>query len=186
MSSKLGSLHYRLDGADRIVETGSGWDEFAHANDGAGSGAADILHRKIYDFITDKPVQLITQSLLEHARKRAVPFSVPFRCDGPSCMREMKMTLAADANGEVDIQTEVVRKIPRMLARLLDRRARRSNDLIHICAWCKCILHEGSWIEIDVAVSKLGYFTEELLPQLSHGICPACDAAVSAQMEQLS
>jgi len=48
-----------------------------------------------------------------------------------------------------------------------------------ICSWCKKILVKDDWSEIEEAACKLGLLEADVLPQLSHGICPPCRAAFS-------
>ena len=60
---------------------------------------------------------------------------------------------------------------------LLDARVDRSEELLFICSWCKRIeLPDDGWTEVEPGVRKLDLFGATALPQLSHSICPECEA----------
>ena len=67
---------------------------------------------------------------------------------------------------------------------LLDTNALHSDDLIHICGWCKRVdVGQENWEEIEEAVKTLGVFEQEKLPQITHGMCSDC---YKAMLEQLA
>ncbi|MEJ7699195.1 MAG: Crp/Fnr family transcriptional regulator [Pyrinomonadaceae bacterium] len=67
---------------------------------------------------------------------------------------------------------------------LLDTNALHSDDLIHICSWCKRVdVGQENWEEIEEAVKTLGVFEQEKLPQITHGICSDC---YKTMLEQLA
>lgn len=42
----------------------------------------------------------------------------------------------------------------------------------------------GGWGEVEQAVKELGLFIGETLPMISHGMCPACYAAVDTALAE--
>ena len=60
---------------------------------------------------------------------------------------------------------------------LLEARVDRSEELLFICSWCKRIeLPDDGWTEVEPGGRKLDLFGATALPQLSHSICPECEA----------
>ena len=46
---------------------------------------------------------------------------------------------------------------------------------LSICSWCKRIqLSDDTWAEVEIAIRNLNLFQSDLLPGLTHGICPDC------------
>jgi hypothetical protein len=68
---------------------------------------------------------------------------------------------------------------------LLARSAPRSERRLGACGWCSRIkLGEDRWVGAETVVSELKLFEQERLPQLAHGICAACLAAVRRDLER--
>jgi hypothetical protein len=47
--------------------------------------------------------------------------------------------------------------------------ANRLESLLHVCAWCKQIRDEGSWMSLERYIERSG-------SPLTHGICESCRA----------
>ena len=47
---------------------------------------------------------------------------------------------------------------------------RRLETLLHVCAWCKQIRDQGSWVTLE------SYLQKQTGTPLTHGICPSCTA----------
>jgi hypothetical protein len=43
-----------------------------------------------------------------------------------------------------------------------------------MCGWCKRVSVRNTWVEVEDAVLELRLFEREVLPDLTHGICPGC------------
>jgi hypothetical protein len=83
----------------------------------------------------------------------------------------------------VCFKSTVERQEPREPVALLDPNSQRSTDVIIVCSWCKNIkIGDDQWVEIEEAVARLGLFNADYLPQLSHGICPACSESVWSEL----
>jgi hypothetical protein len=174
MTAHTKEMSYLVDGHDRIIDVGPGWDEFAAANDGDGAYAAEVLNRPLSDFITGPDVQTVIKALLRRARTLKRPLTFPFRCDAPDRMRHMTVTMTPTSSDLVGVRTTILREEFREPAPVLNRRAERSDDVVRICAWCNRINVDGTWREIDEVVDQLGLFNHGLVPSLSHGICDDC------------
>jgi hypothetical protein len=52
---------------------------------------------------------------------------------------------------------------------------------------CKKIaVSENKWEDLEVAVNKMKLFEKKVLPQLTHGICHACDHTVREEIDKIS
>ena len=92
------------------------------------------------------------------------------------------MNVTALENGGVRFETRTLQSVDRPPQRLLDRYASRASDLLRICGWCKSVEVGGAWKEVEEAVDSLRLFERPRLPELTHGICYACYAGLSAKL----
>ncbi|MCM2258754.1 MAG: hypothetical protein NDJ94_24230 [Vicinamibacteria bacterium] len=169
-------ITYRIDAQDRLTELSGDWDQFAQANGAPELAAAALRGKPLPALVSGTEMQSLTAMLLKRARE-AGAVEVPFRCDAPDERRFLTMELRRDAEDGVAIETRLVRAEPRPPVALLDARLPRTDELLVICSWCKCVrLPTQEWVEVEAAVEALGLFQEAQLPQLSHGICPPCRA----------
>ncbi len=58
-------------------------------------------------------------------------------------------------------------------------RTNRTDDILSVCSWCKAVLADQAWLEVEQAVMRLRLFAADALPRISHGICPACSERLS-------
>jgi P-type Cu+ transporter len=95
-------------------------------------------------------------------------------CDSPELRRLLEMHIRALPGGQVEFCSRVLRLERRAPVRLLDPAVRRRRgDPLQICSWCKAVLVQTAWLEVEAAMQRLGASDADL-PPLSHGICPAC------------
>ena len=166
---------YELDAADCLVEVNDAWDVFGAANYANDFLESLVLRRSIWDFIVDRETRLIYEMMFQKVREQGSVVTFPFRCDAPNRRRFMQMELSPLGNKHIRIVSRVLHEEERTYVALLDPTQVRSNDFITICSWCKKIeLPSGAWAEVEEALVTLDLFADPLLPQLSHGICPAC------------
>jgi hypothetical protein len=66
------------------------------------------------------------------------------------------------------------------VTRRLVRRLRYLEEFLRVCAWCKKVDLDGSWVSLEK------YFDAELDTQTTHGICPACAAKQKEELAQLA
>jgi hypothetical protein len=166
---------YQVDKGDRICDVNAAWSAFASANQGAHLLPPAVLGQSLWDAITDPTTRLVYRALLARVRSGAGPVRFLVRCDAPDRRRLLEMRIMTTDTGGVAFSSAVVAEEPRPRVSLLDVDARRSAEILPACGWCMRVrLADGSWVEIEEAVSALALFESEVLPQLSHGMCPSC------------
>jgi len=134
-----------------------------------------IKYSPIWDFIYDTETRHIYRMLLEKVRANPVSVRFPFRCDAPDRRRFMEMEILPLNESGVQFNTVLVREEEREPVRLLDAFEARSEKIIRMCSWCKCIiLHDGSCLDVEEAIRRMDLFKEPKLPQISHGACASC------------
>lgn len=167
-------IQYQINEDDKLIYVNEAWQRSV-IRDGYRELQADhILHRYLFDFITDSTTRMVYRDLLVRVRGgHAAKFS--FRCDAPAQRRWMEMTIRRVERGVVEFSTHLLRKEDRLPMPLFDLTLPRSNTFLHLCSWCKQVKIKGNlWVEVEEAVADLHLFEHSLLPELSHGICPSC------------
>jgi hypothetical protein len=95
------------------------------------------------------------------------------------------MTIRPRPDRLVEFTTRELHVETRYPLLLLARSALRSERRLGACGWCSRIkLGEDRWVEAETVVRELRLFEEERLPQLAHGICVTCLAAVRRDLER--
>jgi hypothetical protein len=60
----------------------------------------------------------------------------------------------------------------------------RSGAFLTMCSMCKKLaVNETDWDEVEPGLNKLNVFGHYPLPQITHGICPACYKAAMGGLE---
>lgn len=176
-------VRYRIDRHDRLVEVNDGWAAFSTTNGGPGSRSA-LVGRPIWDFISDATTIHIYQTLVRRARQRDLPARLQFRCDAPDRRRLLSMAILPAADGEVLFAIDSLREQSRPAVVLLDAGRPRGETFLTMCGWCaRARVTEGQWLEVEQAIAAVGLFTGEALPQLTHGICPACSERLTTGLD---
>jgi hypothetical protein len=170
-------LSYVVDATNRIVEIEGPWDEFATANGSPELTRAAVLGRSLFAFVTGADAIEVVSLLLARAHSTGA-FEVGFRCDAPTRRRFMRLELRPEPYGCVRSLSRLVREEERAAQPLLDPSTPRTDAMLMICSWCKKVRVGDSWSEIEVAAGELSFLEAEAFPQISHGICPPCRAAL--------
>ncbi|MDA1184883.1 MAG: hypothetical protein O2930_09595 [Acidobacteria bacterium] len=110
---------------------------------------------------------------------RAIVF--PFRCDSPTLRRFLDFKIEPRYPSGLRVETTLARTEARASVALLEQRPRHGGDLLRMCGWCKSVDVEGRWCEVEDALAAMRLFERDLLPDVTHGICPPC----SDRMHQL-
>ena len=174
---------YRLDGQDRITFVNAAWDAFARRN-----GAPDLIGQRVcgtelWGYVADKETRHLYGLLFAQVRRTGQPITLPFNCDSPTCRRFMELRLAALPAGGLALTGRLLREEAREPAPLLDSCTARSQSLLCICSWCKRIVAgSDEWIEVEEAIRRWSLFSAAVLPQLTHGICPACRSLLDGRL----
>jgi hypothetical protein len=184
-------MRYKISSQDTIIEVNEAWVDFAVANDVPDLEPSQVLGQPLWRFISGAEVQHLYELLLSRVRHTQGTLVLPFRCDAPALRRFMELAMTAQPDGAVELITWLVRTEPRDAVSLLTPGGEPGQPLLAICSWCKRIrLAETAWVEVEEAVVRLGLFQMDVLPQLTHGVCPDCYAAVmralSARPEEAS
>jgi hypothetical protein len=164
-----------IDAADRFTEVNDRWVTFAAENASPHLTRDTVLGRPLWDFITGEETRQLYRGVLTNVRRTGRTVELPFRCDSPRVRRFLRMAISPLPDGSVRFEIRAEREEPREPVFLLDPAARRSDELVTICAWCKHVrLPHGEWVATENAVHRLRLFERELMPSLSHGMCPSC------------
>ena len=171
-------LAYRIDRSDVITAVNDAWEPFAQANDA--SHLANVLGQSVWDHVSDDTTRQVYRDLIAGVRRgRTVTFT--YRCDAPGLRRFMRMTMLPEPDGAVGFDSIVERAEPRAPVPLLaPPDDRPGSDVLRMCSWCKRVHLDEAWREVEVAVERLGLFHGGPMPGLTHGMCEACYARVTA------
>jgi hypothetical protein len=174
-------VSYQIDRDDTLTGVGDGWRDFAMSN-GAPYLADHVLGRNLFEFIIDATTRHIYRDLLAGVRAgREVSFD--YRCDSPSLRRFMRMTMTARPQQGVAFRSLTVRTEPRVPATPDLGATPTGNPLLVVCSWCKRVSVQDEWLEMEAVIERLGLFTADAPPALTHGACPACYERIMAALD---
>jgi hypothetical protein len=96
----------------------------------------------------------------------------------------MRMRVVPLATGAVEFSSWIEREEPfAEPIPLLDPAVPRDpGAFLRMCAWCKQIDAEGSWLAIEEAVERLRLFDRPTLPAFTHGMCDRCFRIIIASL----
>lgn len=178
------AVDYRLDAQDRIVSVGDTWLPFAVANDAQHLTPEAVVGQSVWGYITDPETRYIYRVILDSVRRHGDPISVPLRCDSPTLRRHLELTVNATGDGDLGVQTRLLRVEEREHVGILATSVNRSGTMTVVCSWCKKVkLAPDEWVEVEEAVHRLGLFTTSAQPSLTHGICSPCRLALLQALE---
>ena len=177
------TLVYAIDASDRICRIEGDWDGFARDNRAPELTRGRVLGSSFWQFIEGFETAEIHRLLFSGVRERGVRVRLPFRCDTPWLRRDMEMVVCPGADDGIEIASTVLAVKPRPYVALLDAAARRSTQLVKICSWCKKIaVPSGGWVEVEEAVRDLKLLVLPPVPQMTHGMCEACQEGFRRQI----
>ena len=167
----------RLDVQERLVLADEGWLDYLRRALGPDLTEAAALGRPFADFAPDKELAALYTLVFRRVRAAGQPMRVPFRCDVAGERWHMDIEVSPLADGQVECRYHcvLVESIgPSPTGNVTPER------LLTRCAWCQHVkLPEGDWVGVDALADRLDFFIGEA-SRLTHGICPACEAAVRA------
>jgi hypothetical protein len=165
---------HRIDAEDRLSFVNDAWLEFAAENAGPDDAEA-VLGSPLMAHISDAETRHIYRLLIDRIRETGRPIHFRYRCDSPNVRRFMEMRMDARPEGQIEFRSRVLRSEGREWMPVLDPTLpHRSDHPLQICSWCKAVYTRSAWLKLEEAVQTLDMLAEAVLPQLSHGICPAC------------
>lgn len=168
-----------LVGPDSVVlEIHGNWDEFATLNAARDLTAQSVLGQRLSDFIAGPETRMIYEALVARILDTGESVRFTYRCDGPDCRRHMEMRVEPAAPEVVRFLSRLLREEPREVQHLLDDHARRSDEILTMCSWCKRVRDDAvdEWLDVEDYVVRTKLLEAAVLPQLSHGLCPHCEA----------
>jgi PAS fold len=177
---------YRVDAQNRLTDANAAWYDFARENGSHALDSESVIGCPLWDFISDQETRHLFQIVLAKVRQTGRPVTLSYRCDAPDLRRFMQLEIRPLAEAGVEFCSRIVRQESRPHVALLDDTAPRTDTFLNMCAWCKKVaLPDESWVEVEQAVERLKLFEEPVLPQISHGICPACKSEVDRTLRKL-
>lgn len=166
---------YRIDQNDTIFFVNDQWLLFAQENDVDALTFDAVMNQSLWSFITNVEVQHLYGLFLARVRATRLPIKLPFRCDAPDCRRYMELSLYPLPRKAVEFKSRIIKLEARDPVALLDASLKRSNQFIRMCSWCKKVYTDRcGWVEAEKATQVLKLFDAPQIPQISHGMCPAC------------
>lgn len=170
---------YWVDESDHLARVDEAWREFALENGAPELASERILGRPIASFCSDATTSWIWGLFLARARL-GVAIEVQIRCDSPDFRRLFQVALSRDAS-LVRVTSRLISGEAREFVPLLDSSLPRSKGQLLCCSWCKLWKDPwGHWVEVEEFVSTLGLMGVDLLPEITHGICPTCRSSFAA------
>ena len=176
MTSEIGTHYaYRLDGDDRIVFVSPEWLLFAQENDASELTADRVLGEPIWNFITGEDSRAFYASIFRNLRYRGTEIAIPFRCDSPTVVRQMSLTLRLLPREGIECDGVLLDSRPREPITILLRWVIRTTETIPICSLCRRLSVEGEWLELREAVTRKGLNSIAPVPRLEETVCPMCN-----------
>ena len=168
------TFRYCLGSDNRILWVSEEWLAFARENSAPELSPLRVVGRSLFAFISGAETEYFYYQLLDEIRTQQVKLAVPFRCDGPSVRRHMRLKMWPMEKQGVAFETTLVTETPRETIRFLDASAPRSEEALTICSWCKKVQAGNEWIEAEAAVGRLAPLRGARLPQQNHAVCESC------------
>ncbi|HTH52286.1 MAG TPA: hypothetical protein VL501_10165 [Pyrinomonadaceae bacterium] len=178
---------YRVNGDDEITFVNTAWDSAALERGDHRVLSAEVLGKPLSNFISDPTTRELFDRIIVAARRgNRVEFQ--YRCDLPDERRVMKMSIRKlGGDGDVEFVSTLVSSEPRPSQAIFEELEHRTDEFLKICGWCQKVnVDQDLWLEVEEAVEALGLFKKDRLPDISHGICPACYAHLIVEIRQLS
>jgi len=181
------TFEYAIDLDNVITRVNEAFCAFARENE-APDLPDTVVGTRLEQHLHGEPVLALWHDILEAVRASGEPLELPYRCDSPEVRRYMHMRIEPSPDGGLRFYTRCEREVRfSQPIGLLDVHASREGRLVRLCAWCKAVLlPSGEWVDIEEGVSRLGLLGSALGVDLTHGVCPTCEARLLAALEELS
>lgn len=163
---------YRIDSKDRVDFVSAEWLAFAREN--GMREPTTVFGNSIWDYMTPGDTASVYREIYTRVRKTRKNEMICFRCDGPSVRRMVELEIRWLPGDGLEHFARVVQEEKRQPLVLLDPSVQRSNGYLTLCAWCGLVQVYPRWIEAEEAVRTLGLAPGKPVPNITHGICPAC------------
>jgi hypothetical protein len=174
MNGSTVSYLYRLDASDRIVYVSPDWLRFAQENEAPELTETAVIGASLWDFVSGNETRVLYEALLDNLRTGRAEVQIPFRCDSPTVVRHMTLTLRSAPCRSIECEGRLDRAEYRPSVELLSRTAARSGESIDVCGMCRRLMVHGAWVETREAIVQMRLFTEPPVPALKETVCPDC------------
>jgi hypothetical protein len=160
----------RVDRRDEVVFVNEEWLDLLRETTGAHNVAEGVRGRRFLDFAPDSGTAAIFRFVLRRVRKTQEAMHVPFRVESSAHRWHLDMEVRPLAEGEVECRYRTLLvEVP-------------GPDLLTVCAWCQKVrFPQGRWARRQALAEQLDFFLGEA-PKVTHGICPACAAALKTTL----
>jgi hypothetical protein len=176
-----------VDGNDIVVCLSDNWRSFSEEN-GGGEGCypENIIGSSLWAHICESETKHLYEIILEKVRQHNHQATFSFRCDSPEKRRFLTLAVIPMDKASIDFESTIVNTELREPVALLSSAIKRSEEFLRICSMCKRIaISATEWVEVEIAVQKLGLFQKVIMPQFTHGVCQSCFDAAMAELDNL-
>ncbi len=166
---------YVIDALDRITSVNPEWLRFAETNEAPELTEANVVGKPIWDFVTGADTRAFYETLYRNLRYRRSEITIPFRCDSPTVVRQMTLTLRPLDAGAIECEGRLDHAQTREPITILFRWVARSDESIPICSLCRRLSVQGEWVEVREAIVRRRLFSHTPVPRLEETVCPTCN-----------
>lgn len=165
----LRAVSFELDSQDHLVAVGPSWDAVARAHGAPWLDAPSVCGRRLWSFFSDIGTMELYRVLFAHVRRRGA-VSVTFPFDAERCC-DMSLTVTPLGDGRLECRTAVSIEHPSAFT----RQPASALAFVVCCSWCGHLRVQGDWLAPDVALTTTPLLLQPRGPDVSHGMCPACE-----------
>lgn len=170
-------MQYEINEADVLTQIDDKWDSFSRENQACHLSRATVLGTSLWSHVVGEDARQLYQQMFRQVRRLQASASIPFRCDSPRKRRFLRLQIDPLPESRIRMTSLTERIEDRSSVDLLNPTIPRSDAVVTLYGWCKKVrLPDNRWAEAEDAINRLRLFDAKL-PQLSHGICPACSEA---------
>lgn len=180
-----------IDAADRIIHLDDEWAKYAAEKGEADLATDRLIGRPIWSFLHGIETIHLYRLLVLRAR-RGVQIESRLRVEAGGVSQFMRMRMQSVGGDSVIFEATPLPEdiAPEDMAASMESSGGRPQDpnvsqeevapaLLVVCSWCgRLKIRDETWVEVEVAISQLGLFELESLPQMSHGVCEECYQAM--------
>jgi hypothetical protein len=170
---------YKIDGSDVVSFVSPEWVRFAQANEAPELTEEHVVGKPIWHFVTGKDARALYEQLYGNLRSRRSEMAIPFRCDAPTQVRHMTLTLRSLAARTIECEGRLDRIETREPMAILSRSAARSHDSIPICSLCRRMAILEDWLDVRAAIVRKRLFSAMTFPRLEETVCPDCKSVAA-------
>ncbi len=177
---------YGVDGNDMVVGLSDNWQRFSDRN-GGGERCypRNIIGSSLWGHICEWETKNLYEIIMHRVREHNHRATFSFRCDSPEKRRFLTLAVIPMDEDAIAFESTIINTELREPVALLSSSIKRSKEFLRICSMCKRIaISATEWVEVEIAVQKLGLFEKVVMPQFTHGVCQSCFDAAMAELDK--